>query len=77
MSNGISPFLQKLKDTVIVTCSKEICFTKKVVKPGAHEEIRVSHSGLLAFASRAVELKPCRILLEPSWSSCGPDRVTP
>lgn len=67
-----------MKGTVIVTCSEKICFTKKVVKPGAYEEIRVSHSGLLAFASRAVELKPCSILLhEPSWPSCRPDRVTP
>lgn len=66
-----------MKDTVIVICSEEIRFTEKVVKPGAYEEIRVSHSGLLAFASRAVELKPCRILLKPSWPSCGPDRVTP
>lgn len=41
-SNGVSPFLQKMKDTVIVTCSEEIYFTKKVVKLGAHEEISES-----------------------------------
>ena len=30
-SNCISPFLQKIKYAMIVTCSKKVCFTKKML----------------------------------------------